>query len=246
MTELTGGPSQSHVYDEIPGLLDGSASKAVVQHTIEHLRSCQECEHELLNALLAHASLSSAAHTAPTLRSSDSEPPAAEDVEPDWSVVFAKFDAEDHDQSTSPVRARSGRRTSRWLTIAAAAVGIGVGASTVAALHHSGHRQVAATTVQLAAYDVGTSPATATMAGDDMSVNAITLPDPASGSLYEVWLTNTARTKMHSLGWIDTNGKGSFTVPAQLLEQYSAIEVSVQKISAGYDYSGTSVLRGSY
>ena len=36
-------------------------------------------------------------------------------------------------------------------------------------------------------------------------------------------------------------------VPATLLKRFDAIEVSVQQVdSPSYDYSGTSVLRGSY
>jgi hypothetical protein len=44
-----------------------------------------------------------------------------------------------------------------------------------------------------------------------------------------------------------TNGTAHLTVPASLMQSYRDIEVSVQQVdAASYDYSGTSVLRGSY
>ena len=47
--------------------------------------------------------------------------------------------------------------------------------------------------------------------------------------------------------WIGNDGKATLTIPADLMGQFQDIEVSVQRVGAdGYDYSGTSVLRGSY
>jgi hypothetical protein len=48
------------------------------------------------------------------------------------------------------------------------------------------------------------------------------------------------------VGWIGSNGKTSLQIPSSLLDRFTNIEVSVQKVSDPYQFSGTSVLRGSY
>ncbi|HEY7048263.1 MAG TPA: hypothetical protein VH373_13680 [Jatrophihabitantaceae bacterium] len=71
-------------------------------------------------------------------------------------------------------------------------------------------------------------PATAKVSGGDrMRLDATALPGPGAGKLYEVWLTNAARTQMYPVGSLGAERKGAFTVPPELMNAYSAIEVSV-------------------
>jgi hypothetical protein len=101
--------------------------------------------------------------------------------------------------------------------------------------------------VALAAYPVGRVSGTATLSGGDhMVIDATALPQPARGHRYEVWLTNSARTAMQPVGWINERGRASLDVPSNLMAAFSDIEVSVQRVNSEYAYSGTSVLRGSY
>jgi hypothetical protein len=61
-----------------------------------------------------------------------------------------------------------------------------------------------------------------------------------------VWLTDTARKNLQPVGWVGADGKTSLQIPSNLLDQFTNIEVSVQKVGQPYAFSGVSVLRGNY
>jgi anti-sigma-K factor RskA len=156
--------------------------------------------------------------------------------------VFAQVRAEASNPAPTshPHRAWRGR----WLA-AAAVVGLAVGGGAVAASTQLGGRP-SARTVQLAAFGAGTVPATAkVIGGDEVTLDAASLPSPGAGKLYEVWLTNSARTRMYAVGSLGANRTGTFTVAADLIGTYNSIEVSVQPLNDSA-YSGVSVLRGAY
>jgi hypothetical protein len=226
-----------HVDDELPRLLSGEADRSTVETAAEHLRGCEDCQQELVSALVAHAALSSAARFAPdaatTLHAVD-EPPA--DL-PDLSSMFARVRAE-----TARPPARRWRTT--WL-VAATVAGLAIGAGAVTLAENAGSGP-SARTVALAAYDQGTTTATAKIGRDEMRVDATSLPSLPQGKRYEVWLTDAKRKHLQPLGWVGANGKTDLTVPPDLMNQFSAVEVSVQDVNAPYQYSGVSVLRGSY
>lgn len=230
--------TNSHIADDLPRLLTGDAGRAEVLAAAEHLRHCDDCRQELVSTTVAHASLTSARRFAPEVVSGSTADDAADATLPDLTAVFAEARAE----KVAPVARR--RRAAWGLAAAAAVVGAGVG--TFAVVHDSGssspQRHIA-----LTAFDIGHSKATATVSGGRMRIDAASLPNLDAQHRYEVWLTDAARTRMQPLGWIDTNGSAELTVPASLMNSYRAIEVSVQQVDASsYDYSGTSVLRGSY
>ena len=77
-------------------------------------------------------------------------------------------------------------------------------------------------------------------------MRATSLPSLPQGKRYEVWLTDAERKHLQPLGWVGTNGKTDLTVPPDLMNQFSAVEVSVQDVNAPYQFSGVSVLRGTY
>lgn len=250
----------AHISDELPRLLTGEANRETVLAAAEHLRTCVDCQHELISAVVAHASLTSAERFAPEIvsglppalftdRSDDAQPasePAGGSRErpgpalPDLSALFARVRAE------AASSARPSRRR-HLVAAAAAAVLIGGGATVYVATSDQGSHPNPSRTVRLAAFGVGTSPATATVTDTGtMKIDASALPHVA-GKRYEVWLTNRARTAMQPVGWLGTNGTAAMTVPTDLMTRFSDIEVSVQPVAAkSYDYSGTSVLRGNY
>lgn len=253
----------AHIYDELPRLLTGEADRATVDAAATHLRSCEDCQQELVSALVAHASLSSAARFAPELMASlprhadipaDDEPGVAADPSvqlPDLSAVFEQV--RDEAAATPPAIAPPensvppGRRAWRGRWLAAAAVTglvLGGGAVVVAERTNSGP---ATKSFALAAYDTGTTPAKAAIVGSDkITVDAAALPAPASGRRYEVWLTDAARKNLQPVGWVGTDGKGSYSVPPDLMGHFDNVEVSVQQVDAPYNFSGVSVLRGNY
>ncbi len=236
----------AHVSDELPLLLTGEASRDVVIESAAHLRSCGDCQQELIMAVVAHASLTSAQRFAPEVISGPPELASVPDPTeasspaalPDLSQMFAKVRNEATQQRTSS------RRRNRLLAAAAAAVVVAGGAAAVTA--NLGSDSPSGKQIALRAYGVGNAGATAVVrSGGHMEINAAALPDLSSRH-YEVWLTDGKRTRMQPIGWIGPDGNATLTVPSNLMQNFSDIEVSVQDVNAEPKYSGTSVLRGAY
>lgn len=237
-----------HLTDEIPRLLTGEADREVTLAAAEHLRTCVDCQQELVSAVVAHASLTSAQRFAPEVVARPHVPTgAAGQVAqspraplPDLSAVFAEVRRE-ADTDFPPPHARAPRR--RAALAAAAAVVVAAAAGGIYAAT-SGDNTPAMRTVALSAFDRGTTNATARIGDGTVEVSATSLPQVA-GKRYEVWLTDAKRTKMQPIGWIGANGTARLTVPTAMMRQYHDLEVSVQNAStSSYQYSGTSVLRG--
>jgi hypothetical protein len=51
---------------------------------------------------------------------------------------------------------------------------------------------------------------------------------------------------MLPVGPLNASRTGDFTVPASVMKNYAAVEVSIQQIMSTGVYSGVSVLRGTY
>lgn len=234
-----------HVTDDLPRLLTGEANRDLVLAAAAHLRTCVDCQQELVSAVVAHASLTSARRFAPEAVGIPARP--SQDAEgspagplPDLSAIFAQVREEAASPSRRPVR----RRTRYLLGAAAAAVVLGGG--TAALVATTGDDGAAGRTVRLSAFQSGRTDGRATLSGGEMRIDARSLPR-LSGKGYEVWLTNSARTSMKPLGWIGSDGTATLSVPAELMNSYSDIEVSVQDVNApSYLYSNVSVLRGEY
>jgi hypothetical protein len=236
----------AHISDELPRLLTGEATRDVVRGAAAHLRSCEDCQQELVSAVVAHASLSSAQRFAPDIvarPAREDAAPVASAALPDLSAIFAQVREE---AGETPPAARRSRRP--LYTVAAVAAGIVIGTGGTALIQNVGDNAPAGRSVALTAFDAGSTSAKATVSNKgQMKLDAASLPNLDAKHRYEVWLTNKARSQMQPIGWIDTNGKATLTVPANLMSRYNAIEVSVQDVEAAtYNYSGTSVLRGSY
>lgn len=234
----------THIADDLPRLLTGEATRDEVMAAAAHLRQCPDCQQELVSAVVAHSSLTSAQRFAPEVIAWSEEPAGSEAPAalPDLSAVFEKVRHESEAPGTT--RHRPAR-----LLVAAAAAGLIIGGGGAVAGYEltSGSSAPSGSPVALAAYDVGTHAASARLGDGRLSIDAASLPRLRSDQRYEVWLTNSARTAMQPVGWIGTDGKATLTVPQDLAAKFSAIEVSVQRLdAANYDYSGTSVLRGSY
>lgn len=243
--------STMHISDDLPRLLTGDATRDEVMVAAEHLRTCIDCQQELVSATIAHASLASAQRFAAEVvapRADDLETielPTATDL-PDLSAVFAQVR---QDAATDAVAVTTKPRLSRTrFAVAAAVAGLLIGGGgAIAATQLGSSSSPAGRSVALAAFGEGTHAATARIASGKLTINASSLPVPDAEHRYEVWLTNPARTQMQPVGWIGTDGKATLTVPQDLTQTFSAIEVSVQRVDAPrYEFSGVSVLRGSY
>ncbi|MGN6608891.1 MAG: anti-sigma factor domain-containing protein [Jatrophihabitans sp.] len=239
-----------HLADDLPRLLTGDAGRDEVMAAAEHLRACDDCREELVSAVVAHASLTSAQRFAPEIMAAvgaDGDTPLP--PLPDMSAVFATVRAE-ADATPEPVVLGLRRRTAYAVGAVAAAAVVATGITVVATNDSSSTSTTDARSVALAAYQQGPRSARATVkfAPDSrMTIMAAGLPSLDSQHRYEVWLTNAQRTAMKPVGWLDEDGTSTLTVPASLVSTYTDIEVSVQQVDApNYEYSGRSVLRGAY
>ena len=233
----------AHVFDELPLLLSGEADRDTVMNAAAHLRECADCRQELVSALVAHASLTSAQRFAPELAATgdDREPTAGETAlaMPDLSAVFAQARS---DAAATAQRVQRSRHRNRIVAAAAAVVVVGGGiAGGLLATQSPGPAQ---RTVRL----VGATHVSATatlIGGDHMRIDATGLPALGPRRQYEVWLTNPAGTAMQSVGFIGPDRRADISVPAPLMGRYQDIAVSVQGISQT-KFSGKVVLHGSY
>ena len=73
-----------------------------------------------------------------------------------------------------------------------------------------------------------------------------TLPGPPAGSFYEVWLLQPESGQMLAVGVLPNDGTGTYAVPADLIDRYHAVDVSVQPDNGNAAHSNDSVLRARY
>lgn len=217
-----------HITDDLPGLLTGEASRDETMAAAAHLRGCPDCQQELVSAVVAHASLASAQRFAREVVAS------SETALPNLDAVF--------ETARKDSSRRDGRR--RLVAVAAAAVVLaGVGVTVAETVGGDGGSTTQ--TVQLDAFGVGNQAAKATLGGGTMRIDATSLPKLDRQHFYEVWLTNPTRTRLQAVGSISNGNRAQLTVSPKVMSQYSAIEVSIQRLEQT-SYSGKSVLRGSY
>jgi anti-sigma-K factor RskA len=242
----------AHISEDLPRLLTGEANRDVVLAAAEHLRGCPDCQQELVSAVVAHASLTSAHRFAPEIVSPESgrdehdhqdrqdEQPAG--PLPDMSAMFARVRDE---ASTAPVKPR---RQHRLLAVAAAVVVLAGGGVTIAETVGSSSSTSSSRSIALSGFDrmKPSVQAKVTIVGSHtMRIDATALPRLDSNHSYEVWLTDSARVHMQSVGFIGSDNRGQLTVSPEVMANYRDIEVSVQRTNQT-KYSGISVLRGSY
>lgn len=228
-----------HVTDELPSLLTGDASREVVLEAADHLRTCVDCQQELVWTVVAHASLTSAHRFAPEIVAepdSAADEPADEHPLPDLSDLFATARAEAVPEPAAPTHRR------RYLALAAAAAVLVGGGTTWAFVADGGDDLPAGTSVALD--NTGKGPdARAVVTGDKMRLDAAGLPRLTGGKQYEVWLASGST--LQSVGFLRQNRVADITVPPSLMSRYDTVAVSVQD-AGETQFSGRIVLRGSY
>jgi hypothetical protein len=247
--------TSTHISEDLPRLLTGDATRDEVMAAADHLRTCPDCQQELVSAVVAHASLTSAQRFAPEIVAP--EAPVQEQAEipvsslPDMSAMFAKVREEaSTSASASGQPAKPAWRRQRLLAVAAAAAVLAAGGVTIAETVGSGSSsspsQQASRSLSLRAFDLGKEPAKVTLIGaGTMRIDATALPKLDGAHFYEVWLTDAARKRMQAVGSIGRDNLAQLTVSSNVMSEYTAIEVSVQRTDETA-YSGMSVLRGSY
>jgi len=225
-----------HISDDLPRLLTGEATRDETLTAAAHLRECPDCQQELVAAVVAHASLSSARRFAPEVAA----PPVA-DVEaapvalPDMSAMFAQVRDE-------AARSQPAHRRRRAL-IAVAAAAVVATAVGVAVTQTGGNSSAPPAAQSLVLVGKPDESAKVTITGDRMHLDATSLPKLDAAHQYEVWLV--AATQLRPLGYLGGDRTADLTVPAPVMAQYSSVAISLQK-NTQVGFSGDVVVRGNY
>jgi hypothetical protein len=75
---------------------------------------------------------------------------------------------------------------------------------------------------------------------------AVSVSTPPRPGFYEVWLLGANGTSMISLGDLNAEHAGTFTLPTGVdLRFYSRVDISLQPFNGSTQHSSTSVVRGS-
>ena len=236
-----------HISDELPLLLTGDVTRDVVIEAAGHLRVCVDCQQELVSAVIAHASLTSAHRFAPEIvapeRDEDAPTPLADPSPlPDMSSLFAEARAESAPPAVTDLGQRRMRR--RLVAVAAAAAVVVGGGVTYAAVNGNDSGPVTRTVALDGA--LGARDAKVQLVDNRMRLDASSLPAIGARQQYEVWLTASDGGRKQSVGFIDEGAKSAeFAVPQRVMSQYNDIAVSIQGIHQT-EFSGRVVLRGTY
>jgi anti-sigma-K factor RskA len=243
--------STTHISDELPRMLRGEATRDIVLAAADHLRSCPDCQQELVSAVVAHAALSSAQRFAPEIvaghpldEASGEDAVTEPDALPNMSGMFEQV-RQEAERSRKAAARRPVRR--RLIAVAAAAAVVAGGTVAVVETTSSGNAPQATRVVTLTGFDhgpLGTKAVVRIVNNRTLQVDASRLPKLDAGHSYELWLTDGARKSMLAVGFIGANNRAELTAP-KVMGHYSDFEVSVQKTNQT-QYSGVSVLRGAY
>jgi hypothetical protein len=141
-------------------------------------------------------------------------------------------------------------RQPQWLRAAAALVVVALGVTIGALSLRTGTAPLpVAATAKLASVDAppssrGKAIVEATKLGFDMEVETKGLPKITGNEYYEVWLFNPRTNKMLPIGMLKPDGVAHFTFSKSLMDEFSAIDVSLQVNNGVAAHSDISVLRG--
>jgi anti-sigma factor RsiW len=222
----------THVQDELPGLLLGELSADRVLEINQHLTTCEQCRADLVATAAATAALRLSARL----------------IEPGLALPPLRLTppVESAVTTTRPAGWHWSRARLAALAAAGLAALLALGAWLTVALHPAPTPAPAAPGVALVALGSTQASGEAHMVGSgadqQMVITVDGLPPPAPGTFYQVWLIGDQGTL--PVGVLGPQG-GQYVLPAQLVQGYSAIDVSIQPDNGNPTHSGNSILRGS-
>jgi hypothetical protein len=230
-----------HNTTDVFRLLTGEASRSESLATAEHIRTCDECQRELVDLVVVHAALTSAARMTRMF---------ASPIEPSGELPpLGPLDDAGHPPSAS----RDHQQSRRWrwaLVVAAVVVLVAVlGTSIGLARNHQASTIVAQATLHpLEGPPNATGSLTALAEGGNrvLTVHTAQLHVLSSRTYYEVWLLDPVTFKMLPVGVLPPSGTGIYDMDASLMNGYSAVDVSLQVNDGNPAHSKVSVLRGYF
>jgi anti-sigma-K factor RskA len=220
---------------------------------VVHVDACPDCRADLDSLVDMVARLGES-----TIRPADVTPPP----ERIWRAIAAELaessgTVEPAAAPTSPVTALASRRAGRrrpWRLVAVAAVaalcGIAGTFAVTGILHDATvrpSREVALAPLSGGPQGVaGHASITPARAADELAITTSGLDDTQPG-FYEVWVIDPDDlTRMYSVGALDADAGGRFTMPANVdLDRYAVVDVSIEPEDGNPAHSTHSVLRGT-
>jgi anti-sigma-K factor RskA len=254
---VTDDTERGHTPPDLVGLLAGEVGRDDTIAMGRHLRACQSCAGELIDLVVAHGALTSAARADRELVARSGRPDddhtttgLAVPLEPEFESRVRTLPPLNLPSVHDEAQRTSGRRRRLVVVLASAAAVIALGVlSAVSVLtHHQPSTQpiVAHVSLQpLQAPRAATGSVTVLAEGTTrhMIVRTRDLAELSSQKFYEIWLLDPATQKMLAVGVLSPSGNGDYEVTAGLMAGYSAVDVSLQSDDGNPAHSQTSVLR---
>jgi len=252
---MTDHHDPDHDRPDLLGLLTGELDRDETVAAARHLETCQDCTRELVELTVAHAALRSSVRVDRILgeqpEPSGAEPPAdLRDAEPLPPLPAEPEETAAAIPEGSVERARRGAPGRGWWRWAAAAVVASILVTTAAVAMVARRGTPTSPVVSAPLHAVGgparASGSVAVFAQGStrtLRVAARQLPAPAAHDFYEVWLLDPATQKMLAMGVLSPTGRGQYSVSADIMGGYSAVDISLQANDGNPAHSDTSVLR---
>ncbi len=231
-------PAAMHPSDELVALIGGELDLATLREVVRHVRRCPHCQSELVEVAAGLGALRAV------------EADGLDDIaEPPPLAVHPLEIAPSADTTSSPPQPRGSRRR-LTVVVAAAAAAVVVVLSAGAVVQSRNAVEAPAVSAELVAKGAVDAGGVVTMtdaAGDQvMSVSTTQLPAPPTGSFYEVWLLQPDTGQMLAVGVLPDNRSATFALPADIVANYQAVDVSLQPDNGVIAHSGDSVLRATF
>jgi hypothetical protein len=246
----------------LEALIDGQLSLAQLRSVVTHLRGCLLCQAELVEVAAGSGAMRMASR--PEVAAPGDLPvPTFLDqlgVVDGYGLGGVSFDPAGSPAEAFPAQEPAGapgqpdavitpmRRQLRWWMAAAAVVVVvlGIAAGVVSVTRH---HPAAATSVALSPVGGSGAQGRISMVGDggDRTMTVSTqLPPTPSDTYYEVWLLREPTGAMVPLGVLPPSGQARFVLPATLVSDYDAVDISLQPNNGSTVHSNDSVLRATY
>jgi hypothetical protein len=235
-------PADLHPVDQLAPMIEGELDLAELRTVVRHVRRCPACQAELVEVAAALGALRGVARDG--LDDIAEPPPLA--VHPIEAVPSPA-------DRSGTARAERGPRSRPTMLAAAAAVVVvvllGAGLLVRTQLGEDPATPPVATVQLLPEGSIPDASGVVTMTDGDeqtMTVSTTQLPPAPAGTFYEVWLLQPDTGQMLAVGVLPDSGETSFDLPAELVANYQAVDVSLQPDDGGILHSGDSVLRATY
>lgn len=243
-------PDGTCVSGELLALLLGQLGQADVRRVASHLRTCDACRSELVDASVAAGGLAALVRGHALGGSQEGFP---DDDQPgELEQPLPPLVVGRRERAVAVVKSRPLALLGR-AAVVLALVGIGFGlaagvlAPSVPARAPTEHGAIVAAAALRPIDAPKSATGQVTMLGRRgvrvVDVRTTRLPSPPPNHFYEVWLLDPKTDKMLPMGVLSPSGSGRFAMPSDLAAGYSAVDISLQANNGDPAHSKTSELR---